>query len=115
MLRVSSVVLALALTGCPGADTSTCNADPGLPACIVDAGTVGGLTYRTHPRRIDGRHQAVEIGACGGYRRLIDWQNDAVGELTHFLARYPRRAPAALDRSRARGPAAPLCRPAPGW
>ncbi len=54
MLRVSSVALALALalTGCPGANTSTCNADPGLPACIVDAGTVGGLTYRAHPGRV---------------------------------------------------------------
>lgn len=70
-----ALVLALALLlGACQTPVERCNAHPEDPACIPDAGTVGGLTYRSVLTELDdGRTADVVLGLCGNFTREVVW------------------------------------------
>lgn len=76
MPRVASGLapaLALVLGACQ-TPVERCNANPDDPDCIPDAGTVGGLTYRSVQIELDDdRTTDVELGLCGRFVREIVW------------------------------------------
>lgn len=50
-----------------------CNDHPDDPGCIPDAGTVGGLTWRTIQQEVGDGWADVELGLCGAFIREVVW------------------------------------------
>lgn len=74
MPRVTSALALALLLGACQTSAERCNAHPEDPACIPDAGTVGGLTYRSVQIDLDGeRTTDVRLGLCGRFVREVVW------------------------------------------